>query len=127
MPETYQRDEYSCEEYSDKSINVSCVCSWSIHDVTQHRPVVTVFVADVHFNSDSQKISDEKLYSLADRLQQAETGNAMAHLTRERRVLRASLRDYDQESQRFLCHPLTRRIGESWNGRKRRTNPSIIW
>ena len=115
MAEVFERDDYSFEEYSDESINVGCVCSWSIQDVAQHRPVVTVFLQEVHFNSDSERISDGQLYKLADRLQQAGTGNAMARLTKRRRpALRASLRDYDQDSQWAMMGSLTppRRIGE---------------
>jgi hypothetical protein len=85
MAERYERNEYSFEEYSDDSINIGTVCSWSISDVPQHRPVVTVLLEEVHFNSDSQQISDDKLYKLAGRLVQAETGNAVARVARERR------------------------------------------
>jgi hypothetical protein len=98
MAERYEQDEYSYQEYSDESINVGCVCSWSINDIAQHRPVVNVALPDSRFNSDSGQISDEKLYRLADRLQQAESGDAAAHVARKRCAGRASLRDYEQEA-----------------------------
>jgi len=98
MAEHYERDEYSDEEYSDESINVGCVCSWSINDIAQHRPVVNIALPDSRFNSDSAQISDEKLYGLADRLQQAESGDATAQVARRRHAGRASLRDYEQEA-----------------------------
>jgi len=113
MAERYELDEYSSGEYSDESINVGCVCSWSICDVEQHRPVVNVSIADVTFNSHSQKISDKRLYRLADRLQQTETGDPLAHIARGRRTVRASLRDYEEEGRwaSMILRP-PRRLGE---------------
>ena len=100
MAERYEHDEFSFEEYSDDSVNVGCVRSWSINDVPQHRPVVNVVLPESHFNSDSARISDEKLYTLADRLQQAANGNTTARIGKGRRcAARASLRDYEQEAQ----------------------------
>ena len=113
MAERYERDEYSFEEYSNESINIGCVSSWSINDIAQHRPVIDVRLEQVHFNSDVTRISDEKLYRLADRLQQAGTGDPMAQIARGRRAVRASLRDYEQEAlwaSRLSGPP--RRIGE---------------
>jgi hypothetical protein len=112
MAESYEIDEYSFEEYSEESINVSCVCSWSINDVPQHRPVVNIRMPDVNFCSDSARISDEELYTLADRLQQAEMGDPTAHISRQRRAVRASLRDYDQEELWAGRHGPARRFGE---------------
>lgn len=98
MSERYEPDDYSFEHYSDQSIYVGMVCSWSINDIPEHRPVVNILSADLGFNSDKQGISDEELYRLANRLQQAETGDATAVVRRTRRAVRATLRDYGQEA-----------------------------
>jgi hypothetical protein len=100
MAERLDRDEYSSDAYpDDESINVGTVCSWSINDIPKHRSVVNVVVGNFRFNSNSQSISDENLLRLADRLQQAEAGDATSRIGRARRAFRASLRDYDQEAQ----------------------------
>jgi hypothetical protein len=112
MAECYEIDEYSFGEYSEESINVGCVCSWSINDVPQHRPVINVRMADVGFYSDSVRISDEELYRLGDRLQQAEIGDPTARMSRQRRAVRGSLRDYDQEALWALHYGPARRFGE---------------
>ena len=112
MAERYEINEYSFEEYSEESINVGCVCSWSINDVPQHRPVINVLMEEVRFNSDSVRISDDELYRLADRLQQAENGDPTAHISRQRRAVRSSLRDYDQEAFWADPHTPARRFGE---------------
>jgi len=112
MVQRYEIDEYSFEEYSEESINVGCVCSWSINDVPQHRPVINVRMDDVGFYSDSVRISDEELYRLGDRLQQAETGDPTAHISRQRRAVRGSLRDYDQEALWAHHYGPARRLGE---------------
>ena len=111
MAEHYEHDEYSHEEYSDDSVNIGCVCSWSINDIAQQRPVINIAFPDSRFNSESGQISDEKLYRVADRLQQAESGDAAAHLARTRHAVRASLRDYEQESW-WAMFRSPRRIGE---------------
>jgi len=66
----------------------------------------------VTFYSDSARISDEELYRLADRLQQAEMGDPTAHISRQRRAVRASLRDYDQEELWAHRFGPARRFGE---------------
>jgi hypothetical protein len=113
MAERYEVDAYSSKGYSDESINVGSVCSWSICDVEQHRPVVNVSIGGTIFNSDSQEISDERLYRLADCLQQTETGDRVAHIARGTRTVRASLRDYEEEG-RWASMTLRppRRVGE---------------
>ena len=75
MAERYEQDDYSCEEYSSESINVSYVCSWSINKISDHRPAVNLVVENFRFNSAGTRISDEKLHALVDRLRQAENGN----------------------------------------------------
>jgi len=98
MAEHYEVDEYSFEEHSEESINVGSVCSWSINDISRHRPVVQVRIENCHFNSDLAQISDHRLYDLADRLHQAENGDPTARIGRHRRAVRGSLRDYEQEA-----------------------------
>ena len=73
MDERFERDEYSSEEYSDTTINIGCVCSWSINDVPNRRPLVTITTPDgVVLNSDRARwLSDERLHLLAARLRQA--------------------------------------------------------
>src|SRR5690348_9096775 len=112
MAEHYEIDEYSFGEYSEESINVACVCSWSINDVPQHRPVINVRMEVVNFHSDSVRIPDEELYALGDRLQQAETGDPTARISRHRRAVRGSLRDYDQEALWASRHGPARQFGE---------------
>jgi len=111
MAEHYEQDEYSYEEYSDDSINVGCVCGWSINDIARHRPVINIELPDSRFNSESCQISDEKLCRLADRLQQAESGDAAVHVARTRSAGRTSLRDYEQEAWWSIVRS-PRRIGQ---------------
>jgi hypothetical protein len=116
MAERYEMDDYSFEEYSDESINLGCVCSWSISDTAQHRPVVDISIPGFTFNSESHQISDKTLYSVMDRLQQGATGTPLARVARaSRRIVRAVRRDYDQDSRWKMMPPLAqpRRFGET--------------
>jgi hypothetical protein len=99
---------YPDEEYSDETINVGRVSSFSINDVPNARTVVNVFDPDgFRFNSQVKNFSDDRLQQLIDRLLQAESGPlAVGHPGRRNcfaaRAVRTSLRDYKEEVDRVF-------------------------
>jgi hypothetical protein len=108
LPIHYERDEFAHEEYSDQSINMHCVASWSINDAAQRRTVVNVIMPDgTIFNSAEAKwFSEGRLEQLIDCLRLIESGGRDKSRTRPilagTRASRVSLRDYEEESRRVF-------------------------
>jgi hypothetical protein len=98
---------YADEEYSDESINLNRVCSWSINDVRNDRTVVNILIpGGYHFNSDTQKSSTHPLPRLIERMRELESvatdSEGMEQKPAELRAARAFVRDYDDEALRFI-------------------------
>lgn len=80
-------DMYADEEYSEESINLNRVCSWSINDVPNHRTVVNILLpGGYHFNSDGQRSSIHPLPRLIERMRELESAATPAKRTEQEPV-----------------------------------------
>lgn len=106
-------DMYADEEYSDESINLNRVCSWSINDVRNDRTVVNILIpGGYHFNSDKQTSPAHPLPRLIERMRELESAATASESIEQKpvelRAARALVRDYDDEARRFIGSKLHR-------------------